>query len=101
MSTGCTQKREKNVAGVHVIASCQCTRRRVYDVGMRTQLISDIDAFLQETGMGEYRFGFEAVKNGRLVERLREGGRVWPETETQIRAFMIVARQTRNVERAQ
>lgn len=70
--------------------------------GMSTKLLSDIDAFLAETGMGEFRFGLLAVNNGRLVERLRAGTtpkgrpvRVWPETEMQIRAFMMAERQKR------
>lgn len=69
---------------------------------MRTNLLSDIEAFLRETGMGEYRFGLLAVKNGRLVERLRAGttpkgkpARIWPETEMQIRAFMLAERKRR------
>lgn len=71
---------------------------------MRTNLLTEIDAFLSETGMGEYRFGLLAVKNGRLVERLRAGKtpkgkpvRIWPDTEMQIRAFMMVERQKRQV----
>lgn len=62
---------------------------------MSATLLSDIEEFLSETGMSPYRFGFESVKNGRLVERLREGRtpggktvRVWPDTEAQIRAYM-------------
>lgn len=61
---------------------------------MSNALLSDIETFLQATGMGEYRFGLLAAKNGRLVERLRAGrsngrpARVWPETEIEIRAFM-------------
>ena len=69
---------------------------------MSTTLLHDIEAFLRETGMGEYRFGLMAAKNGRLIERLRAGrsngtrpGRVWPETEAEIRAFMRVERQQR------
>lgn len=70
---------------------------------MNTSLLSDIENFLAETGMSPYRFGFESVKNGRLVERLREGrtpggkpARVWPETEMQIRAYMRAHQSTRN-----
>lgn len=71
---------------------------------MRTNLLTDIEAFLSETGMGEYRFGLLAAKNGRLVERLRAGMtpkgkpvRIWPETEMQIRVFMTAERQKRAV----
>ncbi|MHA6684465.1 hypothetical protein [Mesorhizobium sp. A556] len=61
---------------------------------MSTNLLTDIDQFLRQTGMGEYRFGILAVSNGRLLERLRtprsngQPARVWPETEAQIRSFM-------------
>jgi hypothetical protein len=55
---------------------------------MSVHLIQEIDAFLAEFELGEHRFGYLAAKNGRLVERLRSGGRVWPETEQQIREFM-------------
>jgi len=54
--------------------------------------MADIDAFLAETKMGEYRFGYLAAKNGRLVERLRAGRRVWPDTEINVRAFMQARR---------
>jgi hypothetical protein len=66
---------------------------------MTTPLLSDIEAFLRETGMGEYRFGLLAANNGRLLERMRtprKGGfpaRVWPETEAKIRAFMMTERR--------
>lgn len=70
---------------------------------MSSALLSDIDAFLRETGMGEYRFGVKAARNGRLVERLRAGttperGKpvmVRPETEQAIRDFMAVERAKR------
>lgn len=72
---------------------------------MRNTLLPEIDKFLSETGMGEYRFGLLAAKNGRLVERLRAGTtpqgkpvRIWPETEMQVRAFMMSERQKRGVE---
>lgn len=71
---------------------------------MRTNLLTEIDAFLSETGMGEYRFGLLSARNGRLVERLRAGTtpkgkpvRIWPDTEMQIRAFMMVERAKRLV----
>lgn len=51
-------------------------------------LLSKIDAFLSETGMGESYFGKAAAGNSELVRRLRQGGRVWPETERQVVEFM-------------
>lgn len=79
-------------------------RLRAYSAGMATTLISEIDAFLDETGMGAYRFGLKAANNGRLVERLRAGSTprgkpvlVRPETERQVRDFMAVERAKRSV----
>lgn len=59
---------------------------------MSVQLLSEIEAFLAEFGIGEHRFGILAANNGRLVERLRSGGRVWPETEDRVRKFMAERR---------
>jgi len=64
---------------------------------MMSSLLNDIEEFLAETGMSEANF-CRAVDNGRLFERLRSvgkrgrAGRVWPETETEIRAYMIAHR---------
>lgn len=60
---------------------------------MAKSLISEIETFMTETGLSAYRFGILAAKNGRLVERLRNGGRIWPETELEIRAFMMSRRR--------
>ncbi|ATO56889.1 hypothetical protein [Bartonella sp. 1-1C] len=51
-------------------------------------LIKDIESFLTNNKMSPYTFGFKSIKNGRLVSRLRQGGRIWPETEMRIRTFM-------------
>lgn len=51
-------------------------------------LLPDIERYLQQTGMSPSRFGYKAARNSRLVERLRDGRRVWPETEQQVVAFM-------------
>lgn len=55
---------------------------------MNTDLLSEIDRYLAVKKISEHRFGILAASNGRLVERLRAGGRVWPETEDQIRSFI-------------
>lgn len=60
---------------------------------MSTKLLSEIEVFQAETGVDDYRIGFNSVKNGRLVERLRAGGRVWPETEKAVRAYLRRARR--------
>ena len=51
-------------------------------------LLPEIETFLQRAGMAETYFGQQAVGNCKLVSRLREGKRVWPETEIRIRAWM-------------
>lgn len=66
---------------------------------MQHDLLTEIDGFLAETGMGDARFGFLAARNSRLMERLRQGvtpkGKpvlIRPETEEQIRQFMAERR---------
>lgn len=51
-------------------------------------LLDDIEAFLAATGMGESYFGKCAAGNSELVARLRNNGRVWPETEAKVRSFI-------------
>lgn len=55
---------------------------------MKHDLLSEIEEFMRAEKIGEHRFGILAANNGRLVERLRAGGRVWPDTEDQIRSYM-------------
>jgi hypothetical protein len=69
---------------------------------MTGTLLTEIEDFLRETGMSEYRFGLLAARNGRLVDRLRakatpkgRPARVWPETEAEVRAFIIAERRRR------
>jgi hypothetical protein len=65
---------------------------------MTTTLLTEIEDFLRETGMSEAQF-CRAIGNGRLFERLRatgkrgKPGRLWPETEAQVRGFMIAERK--------
>lgn len=59
---------------------------------MKSDLLSEIDEFLASERIGPHRFGILAANNGRLVERLRAGGRIWPETEEQIRSFIASRR---------
>jgi hypothetical protein len=55
---------------------------------MDKTLLSEIVAFLADHPMTDYKFGIQAAHNGRLLERLRSGGRVWPEQEQRIRDFI-------------
>lgn len=65
---------------------------------MRQNILTEIRDFLSETGLSAYRFGFLAVRNGRLVERLEAGKRIWPETEAEVRAFIRTERRKRVAE---
>jgi len=51
-------------------------------------LLQEIDSFLAQTGMGPSYFGKLAARNSELVKRLRDGRRVWPETEREVREFI-------------
>lgn len=51
-------------------------------------LIDEIKAFLGRTGMAETTFGQKAVRDWRLLERLRGGGSVTLPTAQRLRKFM-------------
>ena len=48
-------------------------------------LLAEIERFLARTGMRASTFGFKAVHDGKLVERLRRGGTVTLKTVQAIR----------------
>lgn len=50
--------------------------------------IQTVDAFLERTGMAPVTFGREAMNDPHFVRDLRNGRRLWPETEAKVRAFM-------------
>ena len=54
-------------------------------------LLQEIEAFLATQKMGASYFGKKAVGNSEVVPRLRDGGRIWPETEARLRSFMLAA----------
>jgi len=60
-----------------------------------SSLLQELDAFALETGLSEHRVGIILAKNGRLIPRLREGRRIWPETEQQVREAMAKERADR------
>ena len=62
-------------------------------------LLRDVEAFLSESRMSESYFGKAACGNSEVVSRLRDGGRVWPETETKIRSFMLLRRNAAKARR--
>ncbi len=55
---------------------------------MKSNLLVEVEAFLSETGMGASYFGKRSTGNSELVSRLRDGKRVWPETEARVRSFI-------------
>jgi hypothetical protein len=59
---------------------------------MESDLLTQIEAFLSESEMGASYFGKASCGNSEVVERLRSGRRVWPETEIKIRAFILSRR---------
>ncbi len=53
------------------------------------QLLVDIEAFLERNPqISPTRFGDEAMRDRHLVRQLRDGRRLWPETEAKVRDFM-------------
>lgn len=59
---------------------------------MSNDLLSEIETFLTTEQMGASYFGKASCGNSEVVARLRDGRRVWPETEIKIRAFMLARR---------
>jgi len=58
-------------------------------------LLREIEAFTRGAGIAESTFGLQAVNDGKLVRRLRSGGRTFRETEDRIRDFMANYSPTR------
>lgn len=65
---------------------------------MKNTLLSEIENLMAETGLSADRVGFLVARNARLVERLRAGRRVWPETEMSIRIEISRLREKRGLE---
>jgi hypothetical protein len=55
-------------------------------------LLSDIEAFLEAQALGAATFGDLAMGDRHLVRQLRNGRRLWPETELKVRHFMATYR---------
>src|SRR3954462_5558121 len=51
-------------------------------------LLKEISDFCRDAGMAESTFGRLAVNDGKLVSRLRFGGKVMDETTERVRAFI-------------
>lgn len=57
-----------------------------------SNIAQDIEAFLGAHGMKATRFGVLALNDRHLVRQLRNGRRLWPETEAKVRRFMATYR---------
>ena len=55
---------------------------------MNDAILREISDFCRETGLAESTFGRRAVNDGKLANRLRNGGRITTDTLDRIRAFM-------------
>ena len=55
-------------------------------------LLAEIESFLAWSGMGTSAFGHATVKDGKLLQRLRKGGRVTLETASKIRSYIASER---------
>lgn len=49
-------------------------------------LLTELEEFVAATGLSEHRAGILVANNGRIIPRLRGGGRIWPDTEAKVRA---------------
>src|ERR1700692_4751283 len=52
------------------------------------QLLQEISDYCRQTGLAESTFGRRAVNDGKLANRLSNGGRITTNTLDRIRAFM-------------
>lgn len=55
-------------------------------------LIADIEAFLISSDMSGVTFGRKAMGDPHFVRDLRNGRRLWPETEVRAREFLATYR---------
>src|SRR5215475_13404978 len=53
-----------------------------------SDLLEEISQFCRATGLAESTFGRAAINDGKLVSRLRNGGRITTDTLDRLRAFM-------------
>src|SRR5690606_21136168 len=54
------------------------------------QLLEEISSFCRRAGMAESTFGRRVVNDGKLVQRLRHGGRITTDTLDRIRSYLSV-----------
>ena len=59
-----------------------------------TMLLDEIEAFIGTHEIAPTRFGEDALGDRHFVRQLRDGRRIWPETEAKVRRFMATYRPT-------
>jgi len=55
-------------------------------------LLDTVDEFIERHAMSAVTFGRAALRDPHFVRDLRAGRRVWPETESKVRHFMVTYR---------
>src|SRR3974377_1275942 len=55
---------------------------------MNDQILQEISEFCRRRGLAESTFGRRAVNDGKLANRLRNGGRITTDTPARIRTFI-------------
>ena len=60
-------------------------------------LLSEIEMFIATHEMSEWKFGQYAMNDRHFVKQLRNGRRLWPETETRVREFIATYAPARQV----
>ena len=66
---------------------------------MNEQILQEISEFCRQRGLAESTFGRRAVNDGKLANRLRNGGRITTETVDRIMAFMTANRDAETAAR--
>ena len=61
----------------------------------QSQLLAEIETFITRTGKPVTMFGVEAVGNGKLVGRMRDGGDITLRVACQIEAYLRAHRLRR------
>lgn len=60
-------------------------------------ILKALEQFREDAGLSEHRAGFVVCKDGRIFDRLRDGGEVLPRTERKIREGIARERATRGI----
>jgi hypothetical protein len=57
-------------------------------MSIQSDLLSDVEAFIQQSGIGESTFGKRAVNDGKLVSRLRDQANMTLGTINKVRTYL-------------